>query len=353
MTIHSNPFDLWLLCGINGSCMDLASLAMVNGGAFGLSHVIWNTSEAFECQASLNPERNNITFGPTPVCLTPPFLFLLFNGTNNILENDTLSCSNDTCFYSLCWNATIFPTAVVIRIPEHLPLPVDGPSFLSLYRPKRDFGITAAIIAAIAAAAMVTSVTTAQTLNDLSSQTAEALTMQGNINAHLRGGIMILNQRVDLIQDQIDVLWRLAQFGCEWHTPALCLTGIPFDNMSYAANLSRELSGYLTGNWSKKFDTLTEELRVEIIKINATRVDPVVASTLMSWIQQAASHLKEWAGLRALGICLVLLCILCLCCLRKLFHQRATDQVLIAQAFAAIELGQSPQIWLAAMGKFH
>ena len=337
--------------------MDLAPLVMINGGALGHTSIVWNISEVFESHAFFNRSGQNVTFGPTPVCLVSPFLFLVSNST---LQNDSLSCSNTTCFYSLCWNATSFHIAVVLRIPEHLPLPVDGPTPLTLFRPKRDLGITAAIVATIAAAAtaeatatvaLATYISTAETLNTLFTKTAEALTTQSSINAHLRGGIMILNQRVDLLQDQIDVLWRLAQLGCEWHSTALCLTGIPYNNMSTAANLSRELSLCLIGNWSSKFDDLTEKLRLETIKINTTQVDPVVARTLMSWIQQAARHLKEWAGLGALGLCLVLLCILCLCCLRKIFRQRATDQVLIAQAFAAIELGQSPQIWLAAMGK--
>ena len=27
---------------------------------------------------------------------------------------------------------------------------------------------------------------------------------------------MVINQRIDLVQEQIDVLWQLAQLGCQW-----------------------------------------------------------------------------------------------------------------------------------------
>lgn len=31
-TVDSNPFDQWLLCGINGSCTDLTPMVMIGGG---------------------------------------------------------------------------------------------------------------------------------------------------------------------------------------------------------------------------------------------------------------------------------------------------------------------------------
>ena len=30
---NANPFDQWLLCGVNGSCTDLAPMAMIGGGS--------------------------------------------------------------------------------------------------------------------------------------------------------------------------------------------------------------------------------------------------------------------------------------------------------------------------------
>ena len=51
------------------------------------------------------------------------------------------------------------------------------------------------------------------------------------------------------MQEQVDILWQLAQLGCEWKTPALCVTNVPYENFIKMANLSRELSLYLAGEF--------------------------------------------------------------------------------------------------------
>lgn len=61
---------------------------------------------------------------------------------------------------------------------------------------------------------------------------------QSSINVHLKGDIMVLNQRVDLFQEPVDTLWQIAQLG----------TSAQYQNHTQAANLSRQLSMYLTGN---------------------------------------------------------------------------------------------------------
>ena len=118
----------------------------------------------------------------------------------------------------------MFSLAIVTRMPRFVPWPVQAPSVMTLFRPKRDFWITAAIITAIAisttaatAAAMLltTTVQTAAAVNNLSAGVAEALEVQGNINTQLKAGILLLNQRVDLVQEQVDVLMELSQLGCE------------------------------------------------------------------------------------------------------------------------------------------
>ena len=76
---------------------------------------------------------------------------------------------------------------------------------------KRDFGISAIIAIAVdvaaaeaaataAGLALGTAIPTAHMLNNLSQATAKALTAQENINVHLAMAILILNQRVDLLQ---------------------------------------------------------------------------------------------------------------------------------------------------------
>ena len=43
----SNPVDLWLLCGINGSCTDLTPFVMIGGGVHGVATFSWSSSEPF------------------------------------------------------------------------------------------------------------------------------------------------------------------------------------------------------------------------------------------------------------------------------------------------------------------
>lgn len=64
------------------------------------------------------------------------------------------------------------------------------------------------------------------------------------------------------------------------------------------------------------FDLLMQDLRMAIVTVNSTRVDLSMAEGLATWIQQAMNHLKEWAGMGALAVCLVAAmvgCLLCLC----------------------------------------
>ena len=47
------------------------------------------------------------------------------------------------------WNSSVFSLAVVTHLPRFVPWPVQGPSVMKLFRPKRDFEITTAIVTAI------------------------------------------------------------------------------------------------------------------------------------------------------------------------------------------------------------
>ena len=58
-------------------------------------------------------------------------------------------CNSDICFYAQCWNASWFKYVIVTRMPQWIPVPVDAPHTMTLFRQRRDFGITAAIITAI------------------------------------------------------------------------------------------------------------------------------------------------------------------------------------------------------------
>jgi hypothetical protein len=79
-----------------------------------------------------------------------------------------------------------------------------------------------------------------------------------------------LNQCLDLVEEQIGILYQMAQLGCERKLDALCITSVQYENCTHAANLSRQLSLYLAGNWSEGFNETLEALRVAVLKINST-----------------------------------------------------------------------------------
>jgi hypothetical protein len=160
---------------------------------------------------------NQISYISTPVCVYPPFLFIL---SNDSFEN----CVSNSCWISQCWDATKDTRTMVARIPRWVPVPVETPSTLSLFRQKRDFGITAVVIIAISAGAaaataagfpMAGTVQTGTKLNQLSVEVTDAINIQTSASAQSKGGLMILNQCLDLVEEQISVLYQLAQFGCE------------------------------------------------------------------------------------------------------------------------------------------
>ncbi|XP_057356156.1 uncharacterized protein LOC130683343 isoform X2 [Manis pentadactyla] len=231
---------------------------------------------------------------------------------------------------------------------------------MTLFREKRDFGITAvlvtimsvaAVAATAAAIALDTTIKTATELNNLAESVSSALDHQSTLDGKLKGGIMVLNQRVDLVEEQLDVLWQLAQLGCERKFRALCITSIQYENFTRAANLSRSLSQYLSGNWSQDFDGALEELRQEITHINSTRLDISVAEGLSSWFHRALSHVKEWAGMAGMGIFMLGGLMLLLWLLCRLRAQRRQDKVILAQALMAVDIGASPQVWLNMLNK--
>ena len=130
---------------------------------------------------------------------------------------------------------------------------------------------------------------------------------------------------------------------------ALCITSVQYENFTRAANLSRQLSLYLAGNWSEGFNETLEALREAVLRIKSTGVDLSLTEGLSSWISSAFSYFKEWVGvvLFAAAICCGLVFMLWLVC--KLRTQQNLDKVVITQALAAIEQGASPEIWLSML----
>ena len=206
---------------------------------------------------------------------------------------------------SQCWNSRWASCAMVARVPRWVPVPVDTPSTLSLFRQKRDFGITAAVVVVISAAAiaataagiaMATIVQTDTAPNQLSATVADAVNFHTSASAQLKGGLMTVNQRFDLVEERLEILFQLAQLGCEKKLGALCITSVQYENFTRAAKLSRQLSLYLAGNWSEKFDDTLESLRTAVLAINSIQVDLSLMEGLSSWISSVFFLLQRMGG---------------------------------------------------------
>ena len=102
--------------------------------------------------------------------------------------------------------------------------------------------------ATAAAVSLAATIPTVEAVNTLAEGTAAALQTQTQINAHLQAGILIVNQRVDLVQEQVDIWGALLGLGCIAPFLAICVTPIAYTNMSDLQNVSRQLSQYLRGN---------------------------------------------------------------------------------------------------------
>ena len=76
---------------------------------------------------------------------------------------------------------------------------------------------------------------------------------------------------------------------------------------------------------------------MSIVTINSTRMDVSLATGL-----------KEWAGMGALAGLMVLASLFCLWMLCRLRTTQQHEKMMM-HAFMAIEAGQSPAAWLAAL----
>ncbi|ERE73382.1 Retrovirus capsid, core containing protein [Cricetulus griseus] len=156
---------------------------------------------------SIHKTLNNLTVPVSPVCLKAPFFFMLSNATDAIKEVISCNSTDVSCIASQYWNGSA-NTAVVMRIPMYVPIPVKADTgtfpITEIVRTKRDFGITAALVTAItlsaaaaatAAIAMVAQVQSVETVNNIVEKTATTLTTLRSIDGHLKAGILTVNQK--------------------------------------------------------------------------------------------------------------------------------------------------------------
>ena len=53
-------------------------------------------------------------------------------------------------------------------------------------------------------------VQTTDTINTLSASVTTVIDKQASANVKIQGGLMLVNQLIDLVQEQLDVLWQIA-----------------------------------------------------------------------------------------------------------------------------------------------
>lgn len=355
------PWFQWLVSNRMGAVSDISAIAQLGG----IDHKLQNISGTVRndpqggtrlSNIKVNEEMFSATSPKAEVCVQTPFMFLLTNTTSE----GTVDCTIAECILAECWNGT-WRIAVLMKIPTLVPIPVEADPetfpMVSLLRTRRDFGITATIVTAIAlsAASAITAAVvmshqmqTAEVINDVVHKTATVLETENRIDKHLLSGIVAANQRIDLVQAQVEDLFNLVQLGCVAQTKHVCITPLRF--MS-AGNQSQKLSEYLAGNWSREAEHLIQRQLLQITTLNDTRFEPISFGDFTDWLSSAFSLFKEWVGVGIFGVFCCFGIFSCLWFLCRLRAQHAQERKMIVQALAALEQGHSPQVWLAKLEK--
>ena len=102
-----------------------------------------------------------------------------------------------------------------------------------------------------AAVAMAATTQIAETVNEIVEKTASTMTTLKSIDGHLKADILTVNQRVDLLQEQVDDLVTLTSIGCIHSLSSLRITSRLVENFTQNSNLSWQLSAYLQGKWMR------------------------------------------------------------------------------------------------------
>jgi hypothetical protein len=115
------------------------------------------------------------------------------------------------------------------------------------------------------------SVGTVSVPNDVSSNTASDFAIQEQINTNLKAVLMV-NQRVDWLQEQVNILEQLVFDSCITHKSGMFVKSVQYQNFYRAAKLLHAIGAMLLGNWSNDLNKKMKELQASIIAVNNTRV---------------------------------------------------------------------------------
>ncbi|XP_063101526.1 uncharacterized protein LOC134475299 [Cavia porcellus] len=315
----SFPFPLnenWL-CLSTGACMDLRPVLAIN--------------------ASASNGTTNVTLNSEAACVKPPYLWVFS-------VDITFKCSNQSCFTGNCWNGS-FPYAMLALRPPLMWVPFNESVWvhpvyqqdqLPMLRHKRDFGITAALAALFvtltatavtAAVALTQSTLTAQAFANLTDTTSLALREQQEVNLLQHNAIMALQQQIDLIAQEVQGLWEVANNLCDarWAFTQLCVTPIQVNRSAY-----KQFQDYVLTTYNSSFWNASVRLDMTIRQLDQIEVPILTASFFDDVLGQIGSFFKP-SSLLVYGIILVLMVValVTLRCLRSIRTTQKTHMALM------------------------
>lgn len=116
-----------------------------------------------------------------------------------------------------------------------------------------------------------------------------------------------------------------------------------------ALNKSKQIGEFLKGNWSREAEKMIFKQKLNILQLNATRVDPVTLGEFTAWLARAFSFFKEWVGVGLFAACCLFGIVLCLWLVCRIRIRTRRDRIMLTQALVAISEGESPAAWLSTL----
>ena len=141
---------------------------------------------------------------------------------------------------------------------------------------------------------MAYQVNSADTISQITENKSEALLTLQRVDSHIASGLMLVNQRVDILQHNMEQMMDVIQMSCVASTLHMCITPVRYINNSFIK--STDLSNYLKGNWSQELERLQTKLQIQILNLNGTRVEPVTLGDFTSWLTSAFFLLQRMGG---------------------------------------------------------
>ena len=103
-----------------------------------------------------------------------------------------------------------------------------------------------------------------------------------------------MNQRVDILQHNVEQMIDIIQMSCVASTLHMCIIPVRYTNNSFIK--STDLLNYLKRNWSQELERLQTKLQIQILNLNGTRVEPVTLGDFTSWLTSAFFLLQRMGG---------------------------------------------------------